>query len=69
MLSTDKKEGKRAFRVYPNWDAVKSKQAERTQKWELNYFYQINSLTDYKKYLNCIMKNNALHSTTYTQVI
>ncbi|MBY5958169.1 MepB family protein [Membranicola marinus] len=25
ILSTEKKEGKRAFRVYPNWDTVKSK--------------------------------------------
>lgn len=42
IISTKKKEGKRAFRVYPNWDTVKSKQAERTQKWQLNYFYRIN---------------------------
>jgi hypothetical protein len=39
-------EGKRAFRVYPIWDKVNSKQAERTQKWQLNYFYKINNLTD-----------------------
>ena len=49
VLSTEKKEGKRAFRVYPDWDTVKSKQAERTQKWQLNYFYQINSSTDLQK--------------------
>ena len=49
ILSTEKKEGKRAFRVYPNWDKVKSKQAERTQKWQLNYFYEINSSTNLKK--------------------
>ena len=42
ILSTEGKEGKRAFRVYPNWDLVKSKQAERTQKWQLDFFYQIN---------------------------
>ncbi|MDY3318282.1 MepB family protein [Riemerella anatipestifer] len=49
IISTEKKEGKRAFRVYPNWDSVKSKQAEQTQKWQLNYFYQINSSTDLQK--------------------
>ena len=49
IISTEKKEGKRAFRVYPNWDIPKSKQAERTQKWQLNYFYQINGSTDLKK--------------------
>ena len=46
IISTEKKEGKRAFRVYPNGDIVKSKQAERTQKWQLNYFYEINSSLD-----------------------
>ena len=49
IISTEKKEGKRGFRVYPNWDIVKSKQAERTQKWQLNYFYEINRLTDLQK--------------------
>ncbi|MEX1191737.1 MAG: MepB family protein [Brumimicrobium sp.] len=49
VISTHKKEGKRAFRVYPCWDEVKSKQAVRTQKWQLNYFYKINNLTDLNK--------------------
>ncbi|MBW1296321.1 MepB family protein [Aquimarina litoralis] len=49
IISTRNKEGKRGFRVYPIWDIVKNKQAERTQKWQLNYFYQINSSTDLQK--------------------
>ena len=49
IISTEKKEGKRGFRVYPKWDIVKNKQAERTQKWQLNYFYEINSSTDLQK--------------------
>ena len=49
IISTAKKEGKRAFRVYPNWDITKNKQAERTQKWQLHYFYEINDLMDFKK--------------------
>ncbi|WP_437396943.1 MepB family protein [Flagellimonas lutimaris] len=49
IISTDNKEGKRAFRVYPNWDTAKNKQAERTQKWQLNYFYEINDSTDLNK--------------------
>lgn len=49
IISTENKEGKRAFRVYPDWDIVKSKQAERTQKWQLNYFYEINESTDLNK--------------------
>ncbi|MEN7550499.1 MepB family protein [Rapidithrix thailandica] len=49
ILSTDKKEGKRAFRVYPNWDMAKNNQAEKTQKWQLDYFYEIGESVDLKK--------------------
>lgn len=41
IISTERKEGKRAFRVYPIWDLAQSKQAERTQKWQSDYFYEI----------------------------
>jgi len=47
IISTKAKEGKRAFRVYPVWDITKSKQAEKTQKWQLDYFYEINEKTDF----------------------
>jgi hypothetical protein len=30
--------GKRALRVYPPWDATTSRQAQRTQAWQLRYF-------------------------------
>jgi len=46
IITTGKKEGKRAFRVYPNWDEAKNKQAKQTQKWQLNYFYEINNSTE-----------------------
>lgn len=49
IISTVKKEGKRAFRVYPNWDLAKNKQAVTTQKWQLDYFYEINDSTDFKR--------------------
>jgi len=49
IISTKKKEGKRAFRVYPNWDIAKNKTAVRTQKWQKDYFYKIDSLTDFEK--------------------
>jgi hypothetical protein len=32
IISTDKKEGKRAFWIYPKWDIPNSKQTEYTQK-------------------------------------
>lgn len=41
IISTAEKEGKRAFRVYPPWDVVESKQAERTQKWQSMFFLKV----------------------------
>ncbi len=49
IISTKKKEGKRAFRVYPIWDIANNKQALRTQKWQLDYFYQMDNSTDLKR--------------------
>ncbi|UII32571.1 MepB family protein [Fulvivirga ulvae] len=49
MVSTDAKEGKRAIRVYPPWDEVKSEQAKQTQKWQLEYFLNINRLPDLER--------------------
>ena len=49
IISTTKKEGKRGFRVYPNWDKALNKQAIQTQKWQLNYFYEINKTLDFNK--------------------
>ena len=49
IISTANKEGKRAFRVYPTWDIAMSKQAERTQKWQLKYFYEINDSINFNK--------------------
>lgn len=40
-IITNKKEGKRAMRVYPIWDVTNNKQAMQTQKWQLDYFLQI----------------------------
>ena len=51
IVSTKEKEGKRAFRVYPGWDIPNNKQAERTQKWQLNYFYEVNNSIDFKRVL------------------
>lgn len=49
IISTDSKEGKRAFRVYPSWDIAKNNQAKRNQNWQLNYFYEIGKMTDFEK--------------------
>ncbi|MFV8372382.1 MepB family protein [Flavobacterium sp. LB2P74] len=41
IISTNLKEGKRGIRVYPPWDLTVSKQAQKTQKWQLEYFLEI----------------------------
>ncbi len=49
IISTARREGKRAFRVYPSWDKAKNKQAEKTQKWQLDFFFEINDEMDLTK--------------------
>ncbi len=41
IVSKDGKGGKRAIRVYPPWDRTDNKQASKTQKWQLPYFFEI----------------------------
>lgn len=42
IFTTDNKDGKRAMRVYPSWDKTENAQAIKTQKWQLEYFLEIN---------------------------
>ncbi len=49
IIRTEPQDGKRGFRVYPIWDEPRNKQAKKTQAWQLNYFYEINSTTDLKR--------------------
>lgn len=42
IFSTKTKEGIRATRVYPPWDETSSKQAQKTQQWQLEYFFYLN---------------------------
>lgn len=41
VISKDGKGGKRAIRVYPPWDIADNKQAIKTQKWQIPYFFEI----------------------------
>ncbi len=52
IISSGSKDGKRGFRVYPPWVSVKSKQAAKTQKWQVDFFYEICDETDFKKVEN-----------------
>lgn len=49
ILSSTLKDGKRGFRVYPNWDTPSNKQAERTQNWQRKYFIEIEEKMDLNK--------------------
>lgn len=49
ILSTNKKDGKRGFRVYPAWDKATNKQAGKTQNWQLNYFFLLDEDTDFNQ--------------------
>lgn len=51
IVKTFKKDGKRGFRVYPPWDMPSNVQALKSQKWQLEYFYQIDDDPDFDKVL------------------
>lgn len=61
-IITDKKEGKRGFRVYPEWDLTESKQAKKTQKWQLDYFIKIpfDETVDTNRAISLYLKNSIL---------
>ena len=41
IISNNNTSGKRGIRVYPPWDIPSSKQAEKTQNWQIKHFYSI----------------------------
>ena len=41
IIYTSKIEGKRAIRIYPPRDIATNKQAQKTQKWQLEFFLEI----------------------------
>lgn len=41
IINNNNNSGKRGIRVYPSWDIPTNKQAEKTQNWQLRYFYLI----------------------------
>ena len=58
ILSTNAKEGKRGFRVYPDWCKPESKQAEKTQKWQNEYFVNLaDNAIDTKQRLQLLNMN------------
>lgn len=62
IIRQNGKGGKRGIRVYPSWDTVTSKQADKTQSWQAKYFVIINNdnKTDFdltRKILNITNRN------------
>lgn len=57
IFSTPTKEGIRATRVYPPWDETTSKQAQKTQQWQLDYFLSISDNTDLNRAKILLGKN------------
>ncbi|WP_117170117.1 MepB family protein [Paraliobacillus sediminis] len=43
ILKTATTKGKMAIRVYPRWEKPTSKQAIETQKWQLEYFVEVDN--------------------------
>ncbi|MGE8378905.1 MAG: MepB family protein [Sphingobacterium sp.] len=41
ILTTAQKEGKRGFRVYPDWSITESKQAAQSKSWQGQYFIDL----------------------------
>ena len=63
IITGNDKEGKRGIRVYPSWDIVTNKQAEKTQLWQIKYFLIINNsdrtnLNLPKQLLNTVAEKN-----------
>lgn len=51
IVSTKEKEGKRGFRIYPSWTKTDNKTAEKTQQWQLDYFYSKERFPEIKNML------------------
>lgn len=43
IITNDKKEGKRGFRLYPDWTNPENKQAEKSKTWQTEYFLNFSS--------------------------
>jgi hypothetical protein len=43
IVSAYEREGKRGFRIYPEWDVPVSSQGLRTKRWQAEYFIELNN--------------------------
>jgi hypothetical protein len=55
IFSSATKEGKRAIRVYPPWDEANNKQAQKTQQWQFDYFFEVIPEPDFETFKKLIL--------------
>jgi hypothetical protein len=58
ILSSYDSDGKRGFRIYPEWDIPTSNQALKTKKWQEKYFIDIDKEQEAKERLQVIFHQN-----------
>lgn len=63
IITHGTKQGKRGIRVYPPWDKVTNKQAQKTKDWQTKYFFKISKgetadLTSIKTMFGIISKTD-----------
>jgi hypothetical protein len=58
FVSKDGCDGKRAMRVYCPWDIPTSKQAQQTQAWQVQYFFEIEPILDNAAAKRLFYRNN-----------
>lgn len=56
ILTTLSKDGKRGFRVYPNWNFPENKQAEKTQNWQKDFFIDFSDENCKEKFEHIFIK-------------
>ncbi|WP_345987901.1 MepB family protein [Chryseobacterium sp. Chry.R1] len=54
IITSSAKEGKRGFRIYPNWDIPVNKQAAKTKSWQEKFFIDF-SETDHMERIREIL--------------
>ncbi len=50
ILTSLSKEGKRGFRIYPDWDLPENKQAQKTQNWQKEFFINFSDENSLEKF-------------------
>ncbi|MCW3161141.1 MepB family protein [Chryseobacterium oryctis] len=57
ILTTPSKEGKRGFRVYPEWNIPKNKQAQKTKNWQIKSFINLSD-RDHSEKIKAIVETS-----------